>query len=238
MLKTRVALLGVLALFIASGIAASTASAAQPAGPYWRVNGSRLGQGVAKQVKLQAKGVTVLKWKLAAGLTTTIECHQSESEGATIEGQGNFQGQDKGRIFFEQCKTVFNPASPECAVEEPIRFNQIKSYLAYNPNSKQQKFIDVFEPQQGSVFVRIKFVGKLCPVAEAPIEGAMAGELIPIEKEDQEGLFVFPETPITTIEHEHQRRTIGLKVALEPVVFSGAYGARLATNELWGVFGQ
>jgi hypothetical protein len=238
MFKTRVALLGVLALFIASGIAASTASAAQPEGPYWRVNGSRLGQGVAKQVKLQAKGVTVLKWKLAAGVATTIECHRSESEGATIEGQGNFQGQDKGRIFFEQCKTVFNPPKPECAVEEPIRTNQIKSYLAYNPNSKQQKFIDVFEPQQGNVFVVIHFVGKLCPVTEASVAGAVAGELIPIEKEGQEGLLNFPETAITTIEHEHQRRIIGLKLDLEPFVFSDAYGARLATNELWGVFGQ
>jgi hypothetical protein len=238
MFKTRVALLGVLALFIASGIAASTASAEQNQGPYWRVAGSRLGQGMAKQVKLQAKSVTVLKGKVIAGVAAVIECHRSESEGATIEGQGNFQGQDKGRVFFEQCKTVFTPASPECAVEEPIRTNQIKSYLAYNPNNNQQKFIDVFEPQQGNVFVKIKFVGKLCPVNEASVAGAVAGELIPIEKEGQEGLLNFPETPITTIEHEHQRRTIGLKFALEPAVFSGAYGARLETNELWGVFGQ
>jgi hypothetical protein len=239
MFKTRVALLGVLALFIASGIATSTASAA---GPYWHVAGTRLGQGVSKQVKLQAKGVTVLKGQVTGGLTSVvIECSNSYSEGATIEGQGNFQGQDKGRVTFEQCTTAFKPAAVGCKVVEPIKTNQIKSYLAYNPNSKQQKFIDVFEPQQGTGtnFVVLHFEGgAICPLTEAPVTGAVAGELIPIEKEGQEGLLNFPETPITTIEHEQQKRTIGLKFDFEPAIFSGAFGARLATNEQWGVFGQ
>jgi len=234
MFKTRVALLGVLALFIASGIAASTASAGQPEGPYWHVAGSRLGQGVSKQIKLQAKGVTILKGS-DLGVGVVIECHNSYTEGATIEGQGNSQGQDKARFVFEQCKTVVKGLT--CVVTEPIRTNQLKSYLAYNPNSKQQKFIDVLEPQQGSVFVVLHFKGFACPES-APVEGAVAGEIIPVEKEVQEGLLYAPEVPITEIEHEHQRRTIGLKFAEEPSVFSGAYGARLATNEQWGVFGQ
>jgi hypothetical protein len=232
MLKTRVALLGVLALFIASGIATSAASAA---GPYWRVNGTRLAQGASKQVKLQSKGVTVLKGE-ALGATVEIECHNSYSEGAAIEGQGNFQGQDKGRVVFEQC-TVGGTAGCT-AVAEPIKTNQIKSYLAYDPNNKQQKFIDVFEPQQGSTFVVLRLSGGVFCPAEAAVAGAAAAEIIPIEKENQEGLLNFPIKPITKIEHEQQVRTIGLKFANEPAVFSGAYGARLQTNEKWGVFGQ
>jgi len=154
MFKTRVALLGVLALFIASGIAASTASAA---GPYWRVNGSRLPQGKAVQVKLQMKASAAVLRGSVGGIGVVVECHNSYAEGATIEGQGNFQGQDKGRVVFEQYKTTVKGLT--CVVTEPIKTNQLKSYLAYNPNSKQQKFIDVFEPQQGKVFVELHFTG-------------------------------------------------------------------------------
>jgi hypothetical protein len=237
MFKTRVALLGVLALFIASGIAASTSSAA---GPYWRVNKARLGQGASRQIKLQAKGVTVLKGKALGGAATiTIECHNSYSEGASIEGQGNFQGQDKGRVVFEQCKTVGTGLASNCnKVAEPIRTNQLKSYLAYaKENPAQQKFIDVFEPQQKPApFVVLKLPG--CIVEEPEVTGSVAGELVPIEKEGQEGLLNFPEAFIKEVVHEQQPQTIGLSFAGEPAIFSGSFGARLATNEQWGVFGQ
>jgi hypothetical protein len=236
MFKTRVALLGVLALFIASGIATSTASAA---GPYWHVNGSRLPQGKAVQVKTQAKLIPILVGHLGSD-TIAIICHNSYSEGATIEGQGNFQGQDKGRFVFEQCKAESKPINVCNKVEEPIQTTQTKSYLAYNPQAKgtQQKFVDVFEPQQGNTFVVIKILNELCPVREAAVEGAVAAEIVPIEKESQEGLLNFPEEPIEEIEHEQQKRKIGLKFNNEVAIFNAIYGARLATNERWGVFGQ
>lgn len=234
MLKTRVALLGVLALFIASGIASSTASAT---GPFWHVAGAKLGQGEAKQVKIQAKLNPILVSEVKAfGIKIKIECHNSYGEGITIENS-NIQGQDKGRIVFEQCKTIFNPEEV-CKVVEPIKTNQLKSFLAFNPNSKQQKFVDVFEPQQGTKFVTLHFEGTGCLVPEAAVEGAVAGEIVPIEKESQELLLDFPEKPIEEIVHQQQTRKIGLVFAGEPAVFDGAYGARLATNQLWGVFGQ
>ncbi len=242
--KTRVALLGVLALFIASGIAASTASAGQ--GPFWHVNGAKLGQGTVKQVKFQAKyneAISLLRGTALGGaVTVEIKCHNSYGEGGTIEGQGAFQGQDKGVIVFEQCKTLFK-AAEECTVVEPIRTNQLKSYLAYNgtkPENKQQKFVDVFEPsaaQANGVFVVLHFTGKGCLVTEAPVVGSVAAEILPIEKESQELLFFFPAEPIGSVVHEQQEKKIALKFAEEPATFSGAYGARLATNEPWGVFG-
>jgi hypothetical protein len=240
--KPRIALLGVLALFIASGIATSTASAGQ--GPFWHVNGSKLGQGAVKQVKFQLKFEEkfALKGKTLGGFASSeIKCHNGYGEGATIEGQGSFQGQDKGVIVFEQCKTTFKPAAPECHVKEPIKTNQIKSYLAYNgtkPENKQQKFVDVFEPQQGSKFVVLHFEGNGCLVAEGVVEGSVAAEVLPIEKESQELLFVFPEEPIETIVHEQQERKIGLIFGGEPAVLFTVFGARLATNETWGVFAQ
>jgi hypothetical protein len=240
MFKMRVALLGVLALLTVSGIAASAASAAQPAGPYWRVGGTRLGQGEIKQLKLQAKGAFVFKFKRGS-VKIEIECKNSYSEGATIIGQGNFQGQDKGRFTYEQC-TIREPA--ECALTTPqIKTSQLKSYLAYNgtkPEIKQQKFVDVFESPQEK-FVLLLFKGNCLTkgvVHEIAITGSVAAEVIPIEQEGQEGQLVFPEEPITKIVHEGQVREIGLKFAGEPTVFSGVYGARLVDNQLWGVFGQ
>jgi hypothetical protein len=171
-----------------------------------------------------------------------IRFRNSYGEGTTIEGQGPFQGQDKGRIVFEQCTTVFNPNMENCEVVEPIVTNQLKSYLAYNgakPENKQQKFVDVFEPRQGAVFVVLHFQGKSCLITEAAVEGAVAAEAIPIERESQELLFFIPERePIENIVHEQQARKIGLEFDGEPAKFGETYGARLATNELWGAFGQ
>jgi len=231
MFKARAALLGLLALFIASGIAASTASAA---GPYWHVNGSKLGQGVAKQVKLQLKGTAVLKGEVS-GAVVVIECKNSISEGATIEGQGNVQGQDKGRLTFTQC-TVVKPTN--CTVVEPITTVQTKSHLVYLPENKQQKFGELFEPQQGETFVTLKFAGKTCLLPATNVKGTVAAEVLPIEAEGQEGLLNFPETQIEKVVLEQQTRKIGLFLGEKATVFSAAYGARLETGEKWGVFGQ
>lgn len=200
-------------------------------GPFWHVNGTQLKQGI-RQVKLQLKGTSFLK-TTASGEKLEIACKNAVSEGATIEGQGSFQGQDKGRLAFTQCKFV-KPAT--CEIVEPITTNQTKSYLAFNPNSNQQKFVDVFEPQQGTTFVTLKFGKKLClTLASAPVSGSAAAEIIPVEKEGQEGLMNFPEEPITSVLHEGEVKKVGLKV-LEAATFSGAFGARLETNEPWGVF--
>jgi hypothetical protein len=75
-------------------------------------------------------------------------------------------------------------------------------------------------------------------LVEEEVTGTVAAEVMPIEKESQELMLNFPKTPITTIVHEQQERKIGLMFAGEPAIFSGVYGARLATNEPWGVFGQ
>jgi hypothetical protein len=232
MFRTRVALLGALALFIVSGIAASAASAA---GPFWHVNGKKLGQNELRQIKLQSKGASVLTGKAFGLFNIRIECLNSTSEGASIENNPLTQGQDKGRVSFTQC-TVVEPAG--CHVTEPITTNQLKSYLAFNPNSKQQKFVDVFEPQQGTLFVTLHFSPSCSGVAAGEVTGAVAAEIIPIEKETQEGLVNFPKEPITTIVHLQQERKIGLSFAGEPAIFTSAYGARLQTNEPWGVFGQ
>jgi hypothetical protein len=230
----RVALLGVLALFIANGIAASTASAS---GPYWHVNGTKLGQGAIKQVKLQLKGKALLKATIGAS-TIEVECKNSISEGATIEGQGSIQGQDKGRLTYTQC-TVLKPLG--CIVAEPITTNQTKSHLAYSAET-QKKYVELFEPQQGNKFVTLKFSPeKECGVifGAQPVSGTIAAEVSPIEEEGQEGLLLFPTTAIKHVVLEQQEKNnVGLTFAGVATTFSAGYGARLDTGEKWGVFGQ
>lgn len=223
----RVALLGVLALFIVSGIAASSASAA---GPFWRVSGTRLGQGVIKQIKLQLKGGAVLETP-EAGLT--IECKNGVSEGSTIEGRGEKQGQGKGRIAFTQCAVTL-PATG-CGVVEPIITNPTKSYLANIET--QPKIAEVFEPGQGTVFATVTITGAKCLQAGAVnVTGSAAAWIIPPNAENQEDLLVFPKPAIASVKHEGVVTAVALKALNLPTSFSAAFGQRLATNALFGAW--
>jgi hypothetical protein len=235
--KMRVALLGVLALFVASGIAASTASAG---GPYWHVNGSKLGQGAIRQLKLQLKGTAVLSATVGAN-TLKVECKNGVSEGATIEGQGNIQGQDKGRITFTQCVLT---GLPGCKVHEPITTVQTKSHLGFSAET-QKKYVELFEPQQGTRFATLIFEEEVaggCGVLVGPqsVTGTVAAEVSPIESEAQEGLLNFPATVIKHVTVEQQTKTnVGLTLGgMFAATFNAVFGARLETNEPWGVFGQ
>ncbi len=199
-------------------------------GPHWRVNGTQLKQGL-KQIKLQSKGSLVLKSPTLA----EVECKNSISEGATIEGNGNNQGQGKGRVSYSSCK-VLKPEKPECTVAEPIVTNQLKSYLAYA--NTQTKIVNVFEPTEGTLFVELKFSVGCGAALEGPrgVNGKIAAEVIPSETEGQEGLIAFPSEAINVVEHEGEEVKLSLKAIGVVSKFSGAYGARLATVEPFGVF--
>jgi hypothetical protein len=230
-LKMRVALLGVLALFVVSGTAASSASAL---GPYWRTGGAgvRLEKG-ARQIKLQLKSSKAIL--RSEKLELELTCNESHSEGATIEGNGTNQGQDKGRVSYSSCNVV-KPAG--CVVTEPIVTNPTKSYLAVNEGA-QQNLVDVFEPTEGAIFVKIGFTGKACGVLAGaqPVDGSVYAELVPKEVENQEGLLNFPAKPVAKVKHEGVEKTVGLTVAGDAAEFVATYGARLATfPEKYGVF--
>ncbi len=232
MFKMRVALFGALVLLVTSGLAASTASAA---GPFWHVNGSKLPQGKVSQIKLQLKGGAVLT---TPSVSAEVECKGSVSEGATISNSP-VQGQGKGRVTYTSCK-VLKPEK-ECKVAEPITTNQLKTYLATSKEAKQKKYVAVFEPTVGDLFVKLDFIGSGCGIlieGEREVTGEVAGELIPPEQEGQEGMVVYPKTAIKEVEHEGKKVPIELVAILFESTFSGVYGARLATNEPYGVFGS
>ncbi len=226
MFKVRLAVLGALALFIVSGIAASTASAS---GPFWHVGGTKFEAGT-RQIKLQSKGVAVLKSPLA-GLE--IECKNSISEGATIEGSKETQGQGKGRVSYSSC-VVLKPTTAGCTVAQPIVTNPLKAYLA--EAATQTNYVEVFEPGQGIVFVTLKLTN--CkPLGEVGVDGSIAAEIIPTKANGQEGMIAFPSTAISKVKHEGVEKTIKLETVGDPATFNAVYAARLATfPETFGVF--
>lgn len=198
------------------------------AGPFRRVNGARFESGT-KQIKLQLKSNAAVL--VSPKLELEVECKNSISEGATIEGNGLNQGQGKGRVSYSSCK-VLKPNKAECTVAEPITTKPIKSYLAFREGA-QQEFVEVFEPTEGNVFTNLTF-SKGCPLIIAgtqPVDGSAAAELVPKEAEVQEGLVNFPTTPIEKVKHEGVEKTIGLTIggSTNSASFSAAYGARLAT---------
>jgi hypothetical protein len=227
MFKTRIALLGALALIVASGVFASQASAA---GPYWHVNGTKLTQGT-RQLKLQIKGVFIQKANIG-GSSLTAECHTSLAEGAAIEGNGSSQGQDKGRLIFSQCKL----SVPECKIVDPLTTAQTKSHLVTVKNA-QTKYADLFEPAQGTTFLTYTISG--CPLlaGKYSVAGSVAA-FVPTEIEGQEGLINFPEAPISLVTLEQEEKKVGLRLGAEEYKIAGTYGARLDNGEKFGIFGQ
>jgi len=228
-IKMRAGVLALLALFIISGIAASTSSAT--AGPFWHVGGVTL-KG-SKSIKLQLKSPTaVLK---SASLGFEIICNGSTSIGATIEGNGTTQGLGQGKVSYSSCKV---PSPSGCKVGEPIVTNQIKSYLGEETGVGSKNYVEVLEPTSGKIFVELKLsTCGVLPVLE-PVDGSVYAEVIPKGVEGQEGLLNFPTEPLEKIKHEGTETKIGLTVGGSAVAtFSGAYGARLSTfPEKFGVF--
>jgi hypothetical protein len=203
-------------------------------GPYWYVGGSRLTSGT-KQLNLQVKGAALFKSKVV-GVAATIECTKASSEGATLEGNGFAQGQDKGRLTFSTCHV----STAGCVVAEPMTTVNTKSHLVTFAGS-QSKYADLFEPQQGEVLVTVNLVNgketKCAVVGEFPIKGTVAAEVVPKESESQEGLLNFPETPIEKVFLENKEKLVKLALGGEPAKFTGGFAAKLATGERFGVFG-
>lgn len=195
--------------------------------PHWWIQGKQLKQG-SKQIKLQLKGIAVLKSEISGIGPVTIECNTGISEGATIDGYGINQGQGKGRISFTSCR------SNVCTPAEPIVTKQTKAHLA-TISGHQSKYVELFEPTEGEVFTTLK-LGVLCGTLN--VTGSVAAEILPGgENELQEGELVFPEAPIKSILHEGREVTPGLFLGLVEAKFAAAFGARLDEGGKFGVFG-
>ncbi len=236
MLKNRAALLGALALLVLSGIATSAASAA---GPYWRVNGSRLEKG-SKFLNAEG-GATELKATIL-GLTETISCAGATVENASLVGNGTSQGQDAAKaIAFEKCKVV-SPKS--CATAKTLKTTGVKSHLVVFTNAaKEEKIGDLFESTTGSEFTVITFQNngtEKCPFAgtQFPVKGGAVAEVGTEGTEAVSGELIFPKTPITEIKKEGGAgEAAGLEIgAGNKASFSGTFTTNVLPGETFGAF--
>jgi len=238
MSRQRLVLVSTMAVFVASMLAASAASAA---GPFWHTNGTKLVQGSAG-VKLQSKGALSLKGSVS-GVTVTITCNNSTSD-ATIDGQGaTKQGQGKGFVKYTSCKVetlTSEGAKGSCTEPKTITTSQLKSHLAEATFQGVTQIVELFEPVAGSTstFVEIPLSG--CTLAllnglKPPVKGSVVGVVEPQEAEGQEGSLIFPEAPISKIKHEGQEPKVELTLNGSVSTFSGFYGARIQSGT-FGVF--
>ncbi len=223
MVKVRPALLGALALLTLGGILTPVALAS---GPFWHVNGSKFESG-ARQIKLQVKGAVILK---SASLKLEIECKNSITEGATIGGSKETQGQMKGRLTLTQC-AVLQPSG--CGIVQPILSKGLTWGISHLLGTKRGAKV---QAAVGRLIwpLHLTTCGALI---ELEVDGSVAAEILPVGAETQEDLFSFPVTPITKVEQEGVEQGVQLEIAGVPATFSGAYGARLATfPEKFGIF--
>lgn len=236
MLKMKVALLGALALLIASGIATSVASAA---GPYWRVNGSRLEKG-SKFINV-AGGTTELK-ATVLGLSVTISCAEAEVESARLIGNGASQGQDSSKaIAFEKCKVV---SPKQCATAKTISTVEVKSHLVIFTNAeKEEKIGDLFEPTTGSEFTTITLENngtEKCAFAETPfpVKGEAVAEVTPEGTEGSSGELAFPKAPIVEVKSEGgASEKVGLEIGSgNKASFNGKFTTNTLPGEKFGAF--
>lgn len=235
MLKTKVALFGALALFIASGIATSVASAA---GPYWHVNGSRLEKG-SKFINV-AGGAAELK-ATVLGLSVTISCGEAEVESARLIGNGTNQGQDSSKaITFEKCKVV---SPKQCATAKTISTVEVKSHLVIFTNAaKEEKIGDLFEPTVGTEFTTITLENngtEKCPFVEPfPVKGEAVAEVTPEGTEGSSGELVFPKAPIVEVKSEGgASEKVGLEIGSgNKAAFNGKFTTNTLPGEKFGAF--
>lgn len=233
MFKTRVALLGLAAIFIVSGSVASVASAA---GPFWRVNGTRLEQGKTAVNISAIQFEPELKGKVL-GLGAWVSCKVAQTQNAYIEGNGTNQGLDSASsITFEKC-TTHEPAN--CTVVEPIKTKPLKSALVeYTNSAKQLKIGDLFEPTQGTTFVELEFVGASCSVkgTKFPVTGNIVAEVFPENQEALKGRLIFPNEPIKKVKHEGTEVSVALLLGLVEAKFVATFEASLVSGLKWGAF--
>jgi hypothetical protein len=167
-----------------------------------------------------------------------VECANSRSEGATIEGNGGGQGQGKGRLVFTQCKSNW---PHNCRIVEPVTTSQLKLHLG--TDSGQSKYAVLYEPTEGKLFLWYRLAdareGETCVIAgEEPVGGTAAAEIAPKEIDGQEMLLFLPEEPISTVFLGQEERKVDLLYGENQMKFSASYGAQLDSSEKFGVFAK
>jgi hypothetical protein len=154
--RTKVVLLGLLAVLVVSAAASATASAINQQ-PHWLVNQQVLWEGkVELEVNNNNQGPFILDGKIS---TTNIEIQCKTIKGtAFIEGTKKYHGLDSGSVKFTNCELV---GVANCVVE--VEEVTVKSSLwqhgtikEASENKPKTKTLQVlFEPKANNLFTKI-----------------------------------------------------------------------------------
>jgi len=174
MSRTRLILLGVLAV-LAVGVVASASATEPPVKcggkvektPDYCVVGFELenAKGEPVSAKLEGtNGASILK-ATVAGATTEIKCGTGKSIGSIEDGAGGTVGKSKITTTFEACK-LLKPATCKltAADEKEIETTELKGSLTLTAGRVEDKL----EPKEGAGFAAVSIEGKeiTCPIAE------------------------------------------------------------------------
>ncbi len=201
MQRTKIMLLGLLAVMALSSVVSATASAA-PVGPWFRTpeaggNQKQVKIGYNQEKEIKAKNVAgtafTLKGKIA-GVTGLIICNKVSAAGNIWNGL--FQGEDNTEVKFTECSTkLCPPEDGEVIVEAVKAFSELQWKYAGNQKEltvegkeNQQKIYDVFapteEPVQKGTVLRSVFTNITLP------EKCIKSEKLPVEAVGSEANFI------------------------------------------------
>jgi hypothetical protein len=171
MSRTRLILLGLLAVVAVGAVVATTSGAEPPAGactavtsaPAYCVAGAPLASGATEKFEGTNSGESILKATVSM-VKVEIKCATGKSKGTIEGGVGGAVGKSTMTDTFETCKMV-KPAACKLSVsaEKEIKTTTLKGELVLNGGRIEDKL----EPREGA-FAGIEIEGKesSCVIAE------------------------------------------------------------------------
>jgi hypothetical protein len=175
MFRTRLILLGLLAVVVAAGVVASTSGAEPQVGtcktvaekPAYCIGGLPL-ENASEEVE-GTSGISILKATVSS-TAAEVECQKSKSSGFIEGGAAGAVGKSKTTITFEVCK-LLTPTNCKLtsAEETKIKTTELLGVLTLTGAGKRIE--DKLEPESGAGFAGISIEGKepkepTCAIAE------------------------------------------------------------------------
>ena len=242
------ALIALLALACTCAMGATVAQAySHTAGPFWSINGAKLGAGESHEALLASGSNewSILR-KLDKVILTDVTCKHQAVEGASIAG--GIPSTITATFKLSECAVTGN--GKECKVEEPIKAAALTGTLGYETKERTGKILAILEAPHGEL-MKIKFTGSNCALSTNIPEGSVIAEIVSNEKTEEAGKETeakvdrlrLPTTPIKAVWVENEAKELKEKTA-SLRAFSGlsGEGEMTGTSELelsglpeWGI---
>jgi len=240
------------AAFFAVFCIVAIAPALAAEGPFYKVAGARLRNGVSEEVEVKATNENYVLKASISGTAVTVTCTGAKFvAGATINGStGGNAGSSKERLELTSCTQVGNGTG--CTVTgTKITTLALKNTLGYSEAERKGKIQFLYQPESGTEIANIAFTGGIaCTFTSAVLKGSFVGEAlskaatITVGSEPAAGEVVeihFPPTLISKIFIESGGSLKNESASMEwgggtVTTFEGGSELRLLLREIWGLY--